>query len=140
MMMAKRGVDWSTPALRKNIKGRWVEVAGWLTYDSEHETAAYANDPDNAVGEKNWRATCWEVHPITYLKVIQKGASSSLPAIIREQAGEVKAKRGTERNLRTDATTSEETAPSSSQTNVWLVVGVLLLLTVIIFLVKNKRR
>jgi hypothetical protein len=140
MMMANRGVDWSTTALRKNIKGRRVEVAGWLTYDSEHETAAYANDPDNAVGEKNWRATCWEVHPITYLKVIQKGANSPLSAIIREQAGEVKAKRDTERNMRTDTTPGDETPLPSSQTNVWLVIGGLLVFVVLFFLLKNKRR
>lgn len=140
LMMANRGVDWSTQTLRKNLRGKWVEVAGWLTYDSEHETAAFANDPDDVVGEKNWRATCWEVHPVTYLKVIKRGAASSLPAIIREQAGKAKAKGGTERNLRTEATPGEETAPAPAQKNLWLVVGGLLLVFVVIFLLKNKRR
>src|SRR6476620_6969158 len=62
-LMAQRGADWSTESLRRNFKGRYVMITGWLLYDVEHESGAAANDPSNAIGAQNWRATCWEVHP-----------------------------------------------------------------------------
>lgn len=73
--------DWSTFALRKKYLGHRVQVAGWLTYDSEHELEAYANDPQNAAGRNNWRGTVWEIHPITSIKIIDDGVSvdNSIP-------------------------------------------------------------
>lgn len=84
-IMNGKGEDWTTNNLRQTIKGHQVEVAGWLMYDAEHETEAFANDPDDQVGRHNWRATCWEVHPITYLKVIDGSAGSSVSQIAQQQ-------------------------------------------------------
>lgn len=70
-MMKRKGENWSTAALKKALIGHTVKVGGWLLYDAEHETEAFANDPQDQVGRKNWRGTCWEVHPITSLTVLQ---------------------------------------------------------------------
>lgn len=66
-LMAAKGIDWSTDALKKTLIGHNIKVSGWLFYDAEHKSQAYATNP---TGERNWRATCWEIHPITYIKVI----------------------------------------------------------------------
>lgn len=65
--MAKNGVDWSTPTLRKQLLGRWVKVTGWLLFDEEHANAAENTNPG---GARNWRATVWEIHPITDIQVL----------------------------------------------------------------------
>lgn len=65
-MMAAKGVDWSTAALRKDFLGRWVRVTGWLLFDLEHANAAEHTAPG---GPRNWRATAWEIHPITAIEV-----------------------------------------------------------------------
>lgn len=65
--MMVKGVDWSTPTLRKQLLGRWIKVTGWLLYDEEHATAAENTNPG---GSKNWRATVWEIHPITDIQVL----------------------------------------------------------------------
>jgi hypothetical protein len=67
-MVRPDGSDWSTPALRKWLVGRWVEVTGWLLYDEEHEANAAHTQRGRA---KVWRATAWEVHPITGLRVVE---------------------------------------------------------------------
>jgi hypothetical protein len=66
-LMRQRGSDWSTPALRRGLLGRWIEVTGWLLYDREHE--ANAVNTHRGAG-KVWRATVWEVHPISALRVL----------------------------------------------------------------------
>jgi hypothetical protein len=65
--MQSQGVDWSTPALNKSIKGKWVRVKGWLLFDLEHENQSENTSPGN---DKNWRATAWEIHPVTEIDVL----------------------------------------------------------------------
>jgi hypothetical protein len=66
-----KGTDWSTATLEKTtddgIKGKWVEVTGWLLFDSIHADDAENTNPG---GSMNWRATCWEIHPVTEMKVV----------------------------------------------------------------------
>lgn len=69
-VLADQGIDWTTEALRENIKGHMVKVQGWLFYDFSHKTENYADDPENSIGRNNWRATSWEIHPVTSLEVI----------------------------------------------------------------------
>jgi hypothetical protein len=65
-VMAKDGADWSTTGLRKSLKGRWVKFTGWLMYDEEHASAS-----TNTAGKGHiWRATAWEIHPITKIEVL----------------------------------------------------------------------
>jgi hypothetical protein len=69
-LMKAKGIDWTTDALRdpeNAIKGKWVKVTGWMLFDSMHVPEAENTSPG---GLKNWRATCWEIHPITSLKVL----------------------------------------------------------------------
>lgn len=68
-MLAAKGVDWSTPTLRRQILGRWVRVTGWLLFDAEHQNAAANTAPGHP---RDWRATAWEVHPITDLLVVPR--------------------------------------------------------------------
>jgi hypothetical protein len=60
--------DWTTAALKKNLQGKWVEVTGWLLFDFEHIGEAENTNPG---GVKNWRATCWEIHPVMSIKVLE---------------------------------------------------------------------
>lgn len=64
--MKQRGDDWSTPALGPRLERRWVRFTGWLFWDFEHADEAEHTDPG---GDRNWRATAWEIHPITEIKV-----------------------------------------------------------------------
>ena len=68
-MLAARGVDWSTAALRRQFVGRWVRVTGWLMFDWEHANAATNTAPSR---RRDWRATAWEVHPVTVLEIVPR--------------------------------------------------------------------
>ncbi len=60
----KRGLDWSTTGLGRQFLHKWVTVEGWLMWDGEHQMQARNTHPLDPDG-KNWRVTCWEVHPVT---------------------------------------------------------------------------
>jgi hypothetical protein len=66
----KRGVVWSTAALRRALVGRRVRVRGWLFYDAHHALELMHADPADTLGHRNWRATAWEIHPATALTVV----------------------------------------------------------------------
>jgi hypothetical protein len=48
-----------------SLKGKKVEVQGWLFFDEEHKQNAINTSPQ---GTNVWRATCWEVHPCLSIK------------------------------------------------------------------------
>jgi hypothetical protein len=79
--MKDKGTDWRTFTLQshgpKGIKGKWVEVVGWLLFDFEHTDGAENTSPGNP---RNWRATCWEIHPIAEINVLD-GAPANTPAL-----------------------------------------------------------
>ena len=65
---AGQGIDWSEATLHAQLVGHWVEIEGWLYFDVGHaeESENIApNEPDN------WRATAWEIHPVTKITVIR---------------------------------------------------------------------
>lgn len=66
-IMAASGTDWSTTTLRKQLLHKWVKVQGWMTFDTQH---ANASENTNPGGANNWRATAWEVHPVTSIRVV----------------------------------------------------------------------
>jgi hypothetical protein len=69
IMAAKRPpVDWSTANLRRILVGRRITVRGWMMFDAQHSNAAENTAPGH-VG--NWRATAWEIHPITGMQPAQ---------------------------------------------------------------------
>jgi hypothetical protein len=54
--------------LKKTLKKHKVKIKGWLFFDWEHFSNAENTDPHD---DDNIRATVWEIHPITYLEIIQ---------------------------------------------------------------------
>jgi hypothetical protein len=65
--MKAAGIDWATTTLQHTIEHKWVTVRGWLFRDDEHKQQAENTRPG---GDTNWRATIWEVHPVTSLAVV----------------------------------------------------------------------
>ena len=58
----RQGRDWSTPALQRAFTGQRVRIEGWLLFDDEHDEESENTRPGH---RDNWRATAWEVHPVT---------------------------------------------------------------------------
>lgn len=52
--------------VKKAITGKWVKFTGWLTYDYKHRS----NSRNVQRTGNIWRATAWEVHPVTAFKVV----------------------------------------------------------------------
>ena len=65
---AQQGFDWSAPALHEQLVGHWCEFEGWLYFDAGHAEESENVHP-NQPG--NWRATAWEIHPVTKIAVIK---------------------------------------------------------------------
>jgi hypothetical protein len=65
---AREGDDWSEESLRRRLMGRRCRVEGWLLYDTEHDGEAENTAPGRA---PNWRATAWEIHPVTRVEVLE---------------------------------------------------------------------
>jgi hypothetical protein len=59
--------DWTTPNLQQFILHHWIRIQGWLLLDAEHIREAENTNPG---GASNWRATVWEIHPITNIEVL----------------------------------------------------------------------
>jgi len=66
-IMEANGTDWSTTNLRTQFRHKWAKVRGWMTFDSQH---GYAAENTNPGGANNWRATAWEIHPVTDIQII----------------------------------------------------------------------
>jgi len=65
---AQQGMDWSEGTLRTQLIGHWCEFAGWLYFDVGHVEESENTSPHNP---NNWRATAWELHPVTEITVIR---------------------------------------------------------------------
>jgi hypothetical protein len=73
--MQSVGEDWSEPTLKSQLEGHWVDVTGWMLLDEEH--LANAENSTAAVKKAGsspliWRRTCWELHPVTAIRVVQQ--------------------------------------------------------------------
>ena len=66
-IMGTNGTDWTTTTLRKQLLRKRVKVRGWMLFDSQHANAAENTNPG---GASNWRATAWEIHPVTSIEMI----------------------------------------------------------------------
>src|SRR5215203_3850980 len=58
----EQGMDWSEQTLQGQLVGHWCEFEGWLYFDVGHAEEAENTAAQNS---SNWRATAWEVHPVT---------------------------------------------------------------------------
>lgn len=65
---AELGLDWSADALREKISGRWCRFEGWLLFDREHADESEHTAPG---ARGNWRASGWELHPVTSIEVLR---------------------------------------------------------------------
>ena len=65
---AQQGLDWSAASLKSQLVGHWCEFEGWMYFDVGHAEEAENTTPNNAL---NWRATAWEIHPVTKFSVIR---------------------------------------------------------------------
>ena len=59
---------WSEETLQAQLVGHWCEFEGWLYFDVGHGA-----ESENIFPGKpgNWRATAWEIHPVTKITVIR---------------------------------------------------------------------
>ncbi|MFZ1688628.1 MAG: hypothetical protein WAU70_14465, partial [Flavobacteriales bacterium] len=71
IMDRQYGEDWTSPTLKREYLHHMVRVQGWMFYDNSHENVDFANDPQDVKGD-NRRATSWEIHPVTYLEVMDE--------------------------------------------------------------------
>lgn len=63
-----QGIDWSEQTLQQQLVGHWCEFEGWLYFDVGHAEEAENTTPNRA---GNWRATAWEIHPVTKITVVR---------------------------------------------------------------------
>jgi uncharacterized protein YgiM (DUF1202 family) len=64
---AQQGVNWSTSGLRTQLVGKCAAFTGWMLFDNEHDDEAQNTAPN---ASNKWRATAWEVHPVTSIRVV----------------------------------------------------------------------
>lgn len=62
------GGDWRAATLRQELVGRRCRFEGWLLFDREHADESEHTAPG---ARGNWRATAWELHPVTSIEVLK---------------------------------------------------------------------
>ena len=60
--------EWSLELLKRELIGRRVRFEGWLFFDALHARESENTAPGRAT---NWRATAWEIHPVTKIEVLK---------------------------------------------------------------------
>jgi hypothetical protein len=65
---AQKGIDWSAETLKAQLVNHWCEFEGWLYFDLGHGEESENIHPQRP---DNWRATAWEIHPVTQITVIR---------------------------------------------------------------------
>jgi hypothetical protein len=49
-----------------SLQGKKIRITGWLLDDWKHKGESKADKPSNG---KDWRGSCWEIHPVTKIEV-----------------------------------------------------------------------
>ena len=60
--------DWSEQRLQAQLVGHWCEFEGWLYFDEGHAEESENIHPQR---QGNWRATAWEIHPVTKITILR---------------------------------------------------------------------
>ena len=78
----QQGMDWSEETLQSQLVGHWCEFEGWLYFDVGH-----AGESENTAARnpENWRATAWELHPLTKITVLSQTSACVDPLRERSQ-------------------------------------------------------
>jgi hypothetical protein len=63
----QRGLDWSADTLQRALVGRRCRFEGWLLFDRAHADESENTSPGRP---GNWRATAWEIHPVTAITIV----------------------------------------------------------------------
>ncbi|HEX9422315.1 MAG TPA: hypothetical protein VF899_03680 [Pyrinomonadaceae bacterium] len=63
-----QGLDWSASTLKQKLTGHWCSFEGWLFFDLNHAAESENTAPQR---QGNWRASAWEIHPITKIEVLR---------------------------------------------------------------------
>ena len=63
----EQGLDWSLEGLSRLV-GKHVRIEGWLLFDTEHADESENTKPGLL---HNWRATAWELHPVTGIRAVE---------------------------------------------------------------------
>jgi hypothetical protein len=63
-----QGKDWSEENLETTLMHHWCRFEGWLFFDSHHAPESENTAP---AAPRRWRATAWEIHPITKFEVLR---------------------------------------------------------------------
>jgi hypothetical protein len=72
-LVAAQGANWSTDALVTSLTHKWIRVKGWMFFDYHHKGNAKNTKPN---GTHLWRATGWELHPVTAIEVCSGGKAT----------------------------------------------------------------
>jgi hypothetical protein len=67
--------QWTLPWAQKNLTHKWVRFTGWMLFDAMHSaesqnTKGKPQQCGDIKVKEIWRATAWEVHPVTDLQVL----------------------------------------------------------------------
>jgi hypothetical protein len=64
----QKGLNGSAASLKAQLVGHWCEFEGWMYFDLGH-----AEESENTASHnpENWRATAWELHPVTKFAVLK---------------------------------------------------------------------
>jgi len=65
--VSAQGRDWSTAALAAALTRHRVRVTGWMMFDYDHASESLNT---RRPGKTVWRATAWEIHPVTDIHVL----------------------------------------------------------------------
>jgi hypothetical protein len=65
------------PAFRTSLLHKRVALTGWLFYDSGNDKRAVNTTPNERT---NWRATAWELHPVTAYRRVEPDQNLTAPA------------------------------------------------------------
>jgi hypothetical protein len=66
-LQAAQGLDWSEEKLKETLLGRWCRFEGWMFFDASHDEESTNTHRE---GSNIWRATGWEIHPITRIEIL----------------------------------------------------------------------
>jgi hypothetical protein len=80
LLEAKSGQSWSTNDLKSTLVNHWVRFRGWMLFDFMHAQQSENINPGNA---SDWRATAWEVHPVTDIEIVPAPAGAKVSRIMR---------------------------------------------------------
>ncbi len=59
---------WDKNTVKKLFYHQWVTVSGYLFNDKQHKGMSAADD---AAPANTHRASCWEIHPVTYIELTE---------------------------------------------------------------------